>query len=248
MHQQHQSLEKRSSSKRGAAYNDAALVSSLSASGAVSWAYDWNMFNMGTLPSGVEYVPMLWGAKMFTGWVAAIETALASGSAYILGFNEPDLASQAAMGSAEAASYYRQYITPYSGQAKLVSPAVTSSTGTDVGLDWMNNFLTDCADCGISAMAVHWYGETADQFKSFVTQALQLASQHGLEETWVTEFALSSDLSGSGATSASSEFLNEVLPWMDAQSGITRYAAFMCAEGYLLSGNQLSVSGQAYTS
>ncbi|KAL4867281.1 hypothetical protein BDV12DRAFT_171629 [Aspergillus spectabilis] len=234
------------SSKRGAAYNDATLVSSLSS---VSWAYDWNMYTMGDLPTNVEFVPMLWGSKMFTGWFAAIQTLLNSGSTYILGFNEPDMDSQAAMSSSSAARYYKEFITPLSGKAKLVSPAVTNGVGSDVGLDWMRNFLNSCTDCGVTALAVHWYGDSADDFKTFVGQATDLATEFNLEGgTWVTEFALNSDLSGTGGTSTSSDFLGEVLPWLDEQTGVTRYAYFMCADGYLLSGSELSLSGKAYSS
>ena len=106
--------------KRGAAYNDPTLVQALSDSGAVSWAYDWNMETMGTLPSGVEFVPMLWGSKMFTGWWAAIQTILNSGSTHIMGFNEPDMASQASMSSSDAAGYYKEYITKFKKRATLL--------------------------------------------------------------------------------------------------------------------------------
>ncbi|KAL3492214.1 hypothetical protein BJX62DRAFT_203419 [Aspergillus germanicus] len=247
---QHLHAQKRTgtSSKRGAAYNDASLVQQLSNSGLVSWAYNWNMYTMGDLPSEVEFVPMLWGTKMFTGWFAAIQTLLSSGSEYILGFNEPDMASQAAMSSSDAASYYRQYISPLSGQAKLVSPAVTNGVGDDVGLDWARNFLDSCTDCGVTALAVHWYGDTADDFKTFVGKATDLAAEYNLAETWVTEFALNSDLSNTGGTQTSSDFLGEVLPWLDEQTAVSRYAYFMCADGYLLKGSELSVSGQKYTS
>ncbi|KAL4940327.1 hypothetical protein BDV06DRAFT_22931 [Aspergillus oleicola] len=234
--------------KRGAAYNDASLVQTLSDSGAVSWAYDWNMYTMGDLPSGVEFVPMLWGSKMFTGWFAAIQSLLNSGSSHMMGFNEPDMSSQAAMSSSDAAGYYTKYITPFSGKAKLVSPSVTNGEGTDMGLDWMRNFLNSCTDCDISALAVHWYGDSADDFKTFVNKAVALQEEFGLDETWVTEFALNSDLSGSGGTQTSSDFLNEVLPWLDSQDAVARYAYFMCADGYLLNGNGLSISGKAYSS
>ncbi|KAI9376228.1 hypothetical protein BJX61DRAFT_491282 [Aspergillus egyptiacus] len=245
-HHLHQTTSKRAAStKRGAAYNDASLVQALSSSGAVSWAYDWNMYTMGDLPTNVEFVPMLWGTKMFTGWFAAIQTLLNSGSSYILGFNEPDMSSQAAMSSSDAARYYREYISTFSGQAKLVSPAVTNGVGFDKGLDWMRNFLDQCTDCGISALAVHWYGDTSEDFKTFVGQATDLAAEYGLAETWITEFALNSDLGG-GSSQSSADFLNDVLPWLDGQDAVSRYAYFYCADGHLLSGSELSVAGRAY--
>ncbi|KAJ5489430.1 hypothetical protein N7539_004320 [Penicillium diatomitis] len=241
--------QRSSSGKRGAAYNDIGTVQPLSAAGTVSWAYNWAMSSWGqALPSNVEYVPMLWGAKDFGGWFAAIETALSSGSNYIMGFNEPDIGSQANMSPAQAAGYYQNYITPFSGKAKLISPAVSSSTNQGMGLSWMNEFLNDCASCGISGMAIHWYGETADQFKSHVSNALTMAASHGISEVWVTEFALNADVGGVTNPANTAAFLADVLPWLDAQPGVSRYSYFMCAENYLVNGNALNQAGQAYIS
>ena len=237
-----------STSKRGAAYNEASLVSPLSSSGTISWAYNWAFSAYGSLPSGVEYVPMLWGAKDFGGWVAAVETALSSGSSYIMGFNEPDMTSQANMSPSQAASFYKNFITPYSGRAKLISPAVTSSTTAGLGLSWFQEFISDCSSCGITGLAVHWYGNTVDEFKSFVTQAVSTAHSHGLSEVWLTEFALNQDVNGISNPAATAAFLNEVLPWLDAQSGVTRYAYFYLAKNYLVSDSVLNQAGHAYAS
>ncbi|KAJ5504404.1 hypothetical protein N7463_007278 [Penicillium fimorum] len=239
-------VKRDSYSKRGAAYNDVSTVSALSPE--VSWAYNWAGSLSGTLPDNVEFVPMLWGPKMFGGWVTAIETALSSGSRYILGFNEPDMASQANMSPSDAANYYNTYITPWSGQAKLISPAVTSSTDAGSGLDWFESFIGSCSSCGISGLAVHWYGNDADDFKTFITKAVDTAAKHSLTEVWVTEFALTADINGAFDAANTAAFLNEVLPWLDSQAGVTRYSYFMCAENYLLSGNTLNQAGQVYAS
>ncbi|KAJ5123660.1 Glycoside hydrolase superfamily [Penicillium atrosanguineum] len=237
-----------SSSKRGAAYNDINTVSPLTTDGTISWAYNWGMWSFGDLPSNVEYVPMLWGSQYFTGWVAAIETALSGGSDYILGFNEPDMPSQADMTPADAASYYTQYITPYSGQAKLISPSVTSSTESGAGLSWMTEFLGDCSSCGLTGLAVHWYGTTAEEFESFITQAITTAQEYSLTEVWITEFALNADVNGVADASTTAAFLDTVQPWLDSQSMVTRYSYFMCAENYLLTDNALNAVGDAYVS
>lgn len=237
-----------SSSKRGAAYNDINTVSLLTSAGTVSWAYNWGQWSFGVLPSNIEYVPMLWGTQYFSGWVAAIETALSSGSTYILGFNEPDMASQANMAPADAASYYNQYITPYSGQAKLISPSVTSSTDSGAGLSWFTEFMGDCSSCGLTGLAVHWYGDNADEFESFITQAISTAQQYSLSEVWITEFALNADVNGIVDPAATADFLNTVQPWLDSQDMVTRYSYFMCADNYLLSDDTLNAAGEAYIS
>ncbi|KAH8427826.1 glycoside hydrolase family 128 protein [Aspergillus melleus] len=234
------------SSKRGAAYNEAEVVNSLSSSGKIGWAYDWNMYSNGELPTDIEFVPMLWGSKMFEGWSVAIQTALASGSSYIMGFNEPDMPEQANMLPGDAAGYYNQYITDLSGQAKLVTPAVTNGVGENLGLTWMRTFLEQCQECGISVLAVHWYGENADDFKKFVNDAVDLANEFNLESTWVTEFALSQDMNAGAASRTSVDFLSTVLPWLDDNEAVGRYAYFMCKDGFLLNAGGLSISGEAY--
>ncbi|GES63516.1 alkali-sensitive linkage protein 1 [Aspergillus terreus] len=242
-----QPVKRSASSKRGAAYNLASTVNSLTGNTPVTWGYSWNMWSNGALPSNVEFVPMLWGSKMFGGWFSAIQTALASGSTYILGFNEPDVSSQAAMAPTDAANYYRQYITPFSGSAKLVTPAVTNGGGSAEGLNWMRTFMDSCSDCGMSALAVHWYGSSAEEFQTFVTQAMDFAKEYSLESVWVTEFALSSDIANGASSQASADFLNQVLPWLDSQDMVSRYAYYMCADPFLISGSGLTETGMAYT-
>lgn len=239
-------LHRRSTSKRGAAYNDISTVSTLTSAGQISWAYNWAMTLSGSLPPGVEYVPMLWGAKDFGGWAGTIQTVLSSGSNYILGFNEPDMTNQASMSPTDAANYYKTYITPYSGQAKLISPAVTSSMTPGMGLSWFQSFMGQCSGCNITGLAVHWYGNSGDEMISFMQQAISTAQSYNLPEVWVTEFALLNDINGSGNPAATAAFLNQVMPWMDSQSMISRYSYFMCAQNYLLSGNTLNAAGAAY--
>jgi hypothetical protein len=232
--------EKRDSSKRGAAYNDASLVSLITGA---SWAYNWNDVAGGTLPTGVEFVPMLWGTKMFDGWQSAVETALSSGSSHILGFNEPDNSGQAAMSPSDAVNYYKQYITPYAGQAQLGTPAVTNGNGAGIGLDWLSQFLDLCAGtCGQSFIALHWYNDASqfEDLQNHINQALAIGAQHGINKVWLTEFAPQGD------TDSQVSFLQQALPWLDSQEGVERYAYFMASNGVLVNGGSLSQLGQAY--
>ncbi|KAJ5266468.1 hypothetical protein N7478_009276 [Penicillium angulare] len=236
-----------SSSKRGAAYNDASLVSILAGSSeTISWAYNWGSESDGTIPSGVEYIPMLWGTDSIDGWTSAVKTALSDGSMHIMGFNEPDSSSQANMSPSDAATYYKEYITPYADEATLISPAVTSSESSGEGLDWMESFLEDCTDCEVSALAVHWYGSSFSELKSFVTEAISTASTYGISEVWLTEFGLSSDESGILDLVTAAAFVLEASVWLEAQSEVTRYAYFYCANDFMLTDNVVNAVGDAY--
>lgn len=237
-------------SKRGAAYNDVSAVKALNKNSAISWAYNWAATPDGDLPEGVEFVPMLWGTKSLSDFAANIETFLTgsspSGSKYIMGFNEPDASNQASMAVSDAASTFKQFITPYTGSATLVSPAVTNSESANQGLDWMSQFLSSCSDCSVSVLAVHWYGSDAGDFMKFVRQAMDTANQHGLKEVWVTEFAFGQDLNRQSTSGDSVDFLRKVQPWLDRQKMVTRYAYFWAQDGFLVQGNQPSSAGWAY--
>lgn len=245
------SFQKRSSSKAGAAYNEVDLVTTLCGdSSGISWAYNWGSSSGGDLPSGVEYVPMLWGTSstFVDGWTTNVEAALSAGSSYIMGFNEPDLPSQANLAAADAATYYKQYITPYSGKAKLVSPAVTSSSSTTEGLAWFESFISECSDCGVSVLAVHWYGDSVSELQSFITEAISTASNHGISEVWLTEWALASDEGGISDLATAASFVQDAGAWLDEQSALTRYSYFYVANGYLLTNGAVNSVGAAYAS
>lgn len=224
--------------KRGIAYNDSQKLGAFSASSKVSWAYNWGSSTT-SIPQQYEYVPMLWGLGRFTdGWSNAADKAIASGSKHILAFNEPDLAEQSSLGVFQAADGYRRYIQPYAGKAKLGSPAVTNG-GAPMGLTYLAAFLTACADCTIDFIAIHWYnGGNAQDFKDYVTRAHILG---GGRPVWITEFE------ASGSPSQQQTFLNDVLPWLDSQNFVERYAYFMASDGNLISsGTSLSTVGQAF--
>lgn len=238
-----------SAGKRGAAYNDASAVKALDVNGGVSWSYNWSPIPGGILPDGVEFVPMLWGQKAVTQFISAIAGLLTGGDVkYMMGFNEPDISNQAAMATSEAINLFKQLLTPHSGRVALVSPAVTNSQQQGQGLSWLEDFLGGCSDCGMSVVAVHWYGNDADDFKKFVQQAVDLANQHGMREVWVTEMALSQDSANQGSGQESADFIRQVLPWLDSQTMVTRYAYFYAEENYLVKGGQPSEAGWAYLS
>jgi hypothetical protein len=232
--------------KRGLAYNSAALTNAFSGT-SMSWAYNWAYKPDGTLPSGVEFVPMLWGQKMYSGWDAAAKSAIAAGAKHLLSFNEPDLSAQANMNSATAAADHIKYMNPYAGQAKIGSPSITNggpNGGTDgMGLGWMKNFFSKCGGkCKVDFLAFHWY-DSADNvayFKNYVQDVIDFAKANGVNKVWLTEFA------AAGSDEQVAKFLGEVLPWMDGNDAIERYAYFMCSEGELVSGKAMSAVGKAY--
>ncbi|EEH19384.1 hypothetical protein PABG_01703 [Paracoccidioides brasiliensis Pb03] len=226
--------------KRGLAYNDPAVLATFAKNGGpFSWCYNW-AGRGGGAPS-TEFVPMLWGRRAFGTWNRDAQASLASGSGHLLAFNEPDLPSQASMSPQDAARAYQEYMNPLSGRARLGSPAVTNGGGS-LGLGWMENFLNACAGrCKVDFLAIHWYDDATrvESFKSHVNAAIALARKHGIGKIWVTEFA------GRGNDAAQVAFLQNVLPWLDTNPGVERYAYFKTDT--FVRGGMLSPVGRAYS-
>jgi hypothetical protein len=228
--------------KRGLAYNDAALTQLFIGSNSkVSWAYNWGQKTSG-LASGLEYVPMLWNNNpSLTGpWATAASNAIASGSSHLFSFNEPDVSNQANMDVNTAAQAYISYIQPFAGKAKLGAPAVTNGGGS-MGLTYLSNFISNCSGCIINFVNIHWYDSATNiaYFKSHVEQAYTAG---GNRPVWITEFA------ATGTEDEQNTFLEVVIPWLDAQPYVERYAYFMCSQGILISGNGRSTLGTTFMS
>ncbi|RDW71445.1 hypothetical protein BP6252_08008 [Coleophoma cylindrospora] len=231
-----------STGKRGLAYNSADLLSGFSGMTQISWAYNWGSSSSGLSLSNVEYVPLLWGlSSTFTSaWPAAASSAIASGSTHLMSFNEPDLSSQSNIGYADAAAGFLTYMQPFAGKAKLGSPAVTNG-GSPMGLTYLKNFISACSKCTIDFVPIHWYDSASnvDYFKNYIAEAYTAG---GNRPIWITEFGCSS-----GTDAEINTFLQTVLPWLDEQSYVARYAYFMAADGVLLSsGSTLSTLGETY--
>lgn len=232
-----------SSGKRGLAYNDADLLSGFSSSSEISWAYNWGSSSDGLSLSNVEYVPMLWGLNSAStdDWTTAADAAIASGSTYLMSFNEPDLDTQSNIGYADAAAGYLTYMEPYADKAKLLAPAVTNG-GSPMGLTYLENFIGACSTCTIHAVNIHWYDSATniDYFKTYVAEAYTAG---GNLPVWISEFG------ASGSDDEVNTFLETVLPWLDEQDYVERYAYFMASDGVLLSsGTTLSTIGTTYAS
>ncbi|KAH8674838.1 glycosyl hydrolase catalytic core-domain-containing protein [Tricladium varicosporioides] len=227
-----------SPSKRGVAYNDASLVSAFSKYPEVSWAYNWADATL-DIPSRIEYVPMLWGLRDDQNWESNAEKAILSGTTHLLAFNEPDIDSQANLTVAAAVAGYLNHMQPFAGKVKLGSPAVTNGGG-HMGLGWLKDFLSRCSSCTIDFAVIHWYnGGNVSAFKDYVVQAHE---DGGYRPIWITEFR------GPGSAEEEILFLEEVLPWLDSQDYVHRYAYFMASEGSLISGRVLSRIGETFAS
>jgi hypothetical protein len=185
---------------------------------------------------------MLWGLKneMTAEWPEAVSSALDSGSTHLLAFNEPDLSSQSNIGYQAAADGYMTYMQPYAKKAQLGAPAVTNGNpDSGMGLGYLKNFLSACTECTIDFVPIHWYDSATNipYFKSYIQQAYEAGGNRNL---WITEFG------ASGSAAEQQTFLETVLPWLDAQDYVERYAYFMVSDGSMVTGTSINDLGKTF--
>lgn len=112
-----------------------------------------------------------------------------------------------------------------------------------MGLTYLKQFLAGCTGCNIDFIPIHWYGDASD-ITGFKNQIAKARVATGLKyPLWITEFGHTS-----GTQAQVEAFLKSVLPWMDSQSYIQRYAYFMDANGFMINSTTggLSNTGKIY--
>ncbi|GJN88579.1 hypothetical protein Rhopal_001545-T1 [Rhodotorula paludigena] len=136
---------------------------------------------------------------------------------------EPML-SQSAMNVTEGIDSWLTNMSPFYGQTNLVSAAVSNSPEA-ANLRWLQYFFGNCTQCEqeTHAVALHWYSDSfnTSAFKTWFTNAYKLLQK----PIWITEFGVQRFTSSSNVTQKQ-EFLEDVIPWMEAQPFIERYGTF----------------------
>jgi RNA polymerase sigma factor (sigma-70 family) len=189
-----------------------------------AWYYNWAPNNNDVPgPSGVEFVPMIWGKANVTD--ATLAQAKAEGTE-LLGFNEPDMSGQANMSVEDALAAWPEL--QHTGM-RLGSPAV--AYGGDTAGGWLDRFMTGAEAKGLRVdfITLHWYGSdfsdaAAGQFLGY----LDAVHQRYHKPIWVTEYGLM-NFTGlpkypTGAQEAA--FIDATTKGMQSRSYVERYAWF----------------------
>lgn len=225
---------------RGLVYNTASLTT-LFEKDTIGWCYNWDSAPGGSIPSSLNFVPMLWSTNEFhlPHWEERANSAIANGATHILGFNEPDLPAQANMTPDEAADAWT-HMQQFAGKVKIGSPAVCNGGG-EVGLSWLKKFMSACDGCIVDFIAIHWYGDAneygLEAMKQHIKDTQVVAAGRPI---WITEFQ------PKGSVEQQAEFMAEILPYLDdGANGVERYAYYQ-VDGVLTSGDALSELGSKY--
>jgi RNA polymerase sigma factor (sigma-70 family) len=214
------------SQRKGVATWDVAGVSQELAESGASWYYDWGATPDGiTAPASVGFVPMIWGASSVT---AATLDEVGREGRTLLGFNEPDLSSQANMTVQQALDLWPKLMA--TGMT-LGSPAVAYDAATPGG--WLDQFMAGAKARGyrVNFITVHWYGgdfSTGPAVQQLESYLQAIYDRYHLP-IWITEFALA-NYGGSTPTfpteAQQAAFLTAAAAMLDGLPYVQRYAWF----------------------
>jgi len=197
-----------------------------------TWGTKWDNGNDSLFASNIEFVPMLWGAKegdfsRKSGIKAQKELQWEVDNnkiKYLLGFNEPNGIIQANMTPQEAIDLWPNLM---SFNIPLGAPVPAGVM--DNGGRWLDKFMQLAHEkkYRVDFICIHSYPKSATNFKKVVTSVW---NRYGLP-IWITEFCLNDPKATNAVPNRFSEddviaFMADVLPWLDAQLYVKRYAWF----------------------
>lgn len=214
----------RSSSKKGVSVWAAPGLRTALADVRASWYYNWSTSPTRDAGSSAAFVPMIWGEKSVTD--AELARAKRAGNV-LLGFNEPDFASQSNMSVERALELWPRLQS--TGQ-RLGSPAV--AVGADRAGGWLDRFLSGAKTRGyrVDFITLHWYGsDFSTAAVGHLKNYLQAVYQRYRLPIWVTEYALIKWGSGGAVYPSDAQqaaFVTGSTRMMQGLSYVERYAWF----------------------
>ncbi|HXN32735.1 MAG TPA: glycosyl hydrolase [Polyangiaceae bacterium] len=232
---------------KGVAGSDCAELGNLD----LAWWYDWELGPTGC--TSTPFVPMVWGhanEQTPAGIASQVSAGVAAGYTYVLGFNEPDNASQSNIPVATAISLWPSFKNP---SVIIGSPA---TQGNATGLAWIQAFMTQVnADTTgmlrVDFIATHWYGwnagacdPAANTLESWIAG---IEAIPGNRPIWLTEWGCQNESNPNAATVQA--FYAGALAMFAKHPRVVRYAWYQwTAYNELVNadGGALTTLGTAY--
>jgi Glycosyl hydrolase catalytic core len=195
----------------------------------VYWNYGWHLRRSQVQPSTSEFIPMTYNGAQSSLILsmrlrnASIPSLIANNTVrFLLGFNEPDSADQAAMNVSTA-------IDRWTELEKLDIPLISPSAARVKG-PWMKQFVGNASSLNIRIdyIGVHSYGgANVTRFQRRMASIYQL---YGIPLV-ITEFACPdwdarNMSSNRNSPSRVLDFMKQVLPWMEKTDWILGYSWF----------------------
>ena len=214
--------------KRGEAYQSNSLADLTTLSKGISWWYNWSTSpDKGVATTfaqtGVEFVPMVWGQQGGPPDPATIEKQIPKGSKYILGFNEPNFASQANITATQAAALWPRIMQIAKDlNLKIGSPAPNYCAGACNDTDpihYLDAFFAACTGCQVDFIAAHWYACDGPA----LTHYLGLLKKYN-KPIWLTEFSCMD--AGDHSVAGEETYMKTALQILENDPMIFRYSWF----------------------
>ena len=177
----------------------------------VSWYYSWG-YTTDLVSPPAQFIPMVFSLNTIPS-VTPKQT--------ILGFNEPDNTSQSNMSVATAIANWSTLVN----NSTLVGSPATAGNPLTSG-SWLTQFMNWNPKPKVDFVCVHWYkGVSVTKFKSDMTAIINLYGK----PIWITEFAPQTVSSAQAQPNKYTQdqvntFLNQVIPWMEQNPMIQKYA------------------------
>lgn len=222
----------------------------------ITWVSNWELWKPKGLPETVHYVPQCRTANeanQIADYIRGYQND--KQVKCFLGFNEPDIDSQANLKVEKASYLWKTHILPLKKtypDIKIGSPAV--SNGPE-GLKWLRSFvdtLGGCQSAGIDFICIHYYSPDVEHFKKYVAEAYEMVKV----PIWVTELACTRwDPANGPSDEEVCTFMRDALRFLDETEFVERYAWFGAMRDVgdavgksngLQCGNELSRAGKLY--
>lgn len=238
--------------KRGilaSGHDSTPLVAAFNNSPKITWLGNWYSGPPPDLDSHIEFVPQNYGKQSDIApdfvWTFNAKKSISKGGKNFLSFGEPETPNDKLhMEPQEAVNLFMEKMQPYANDVRLGAPSVTQP---DRDLAWLSQFLDlcDAAGCSISFVCVHWIWSASEEhvqdFKNVVTKAIEIAKG---KPVWVDNFA------ASGTNAEQQNFLSGVLPWLESNPKVERYAyvspSRQTGTGFLNADGSMSSLGEFY--
>ena len=211
------------------------LVGYANSQSKISWVVNWYSGPPNNLNENIEFVPQMYGINSDTApnheWTTNAEKAAQkAGPKHFLSFGEPNTYTttgpQLHQDPSTGAANWIKEMQPYTNNVTVGAPGILQNTQD---FTWLQQFLDACAKqnpvCDIGFIAIHWFDKAMDPnhpgatnakaFQGTVNQAIQTANG---KPVWVDNFQ------GSGTPEEQTSFLSEVVPWLESNPSVARYA------------------------
>ncbi|KAF2847357.1 glycoside hydrolase family 128 protein [Plenodomus tracheiphilus IPT5] len=197
----------------------------------ISWLFNWELWVPPGLPPSMEWVPTIRTAAQIPDLVPFLTDITSNQNikiSHLLGFNEPEIPSQANLSVDEAVRLWRQHVLPAKSRfgVRLGSPGMSSDMS--LSTPWLDAFFAQLGeDHGVDFLVLHWYGTSFAAMRRF----LQDMQERYRLPVWLNEFACT-DMGGAGVGEEGVRgFMREAVRWLEGCAWVERYAWFGNGQG-----------------